>query len=307
MSSESEADRNPHGYDIAEWSGTYDRPHHDYPGGGPGVEDIPPRDRRLDAPSPSLPPRPQLMFDTGSAADTPPLLPPPRERSLVYFSGPPGVGKSTLMRHLTRYCVRHELTPNALGPARDLLYMPRPAAYYTSSSGAIELGRRRDNFSGTDALPMDAVVAAEKYMRGNGLAYSLILAEGDRLANRRFLVGARDAGFDVTLFHLHAPAPLLDARCRERGSTQSAGWRAGRETKAINLSAAIAAEQIRVVAVDARQPVEAVAAYCVQWAPVLRALLRPDAPESALECGPAGHTTPHRNCILRGTEQDPTS
>lgn len=39
---------NPHGYDIAEWSATYDAPHHLYPGGGTGYE--------ARQPGPPLPP-----------------------------------------------------------------------------------------------------------------------------------------------------------------------------------------------------------------------------------------------------------
>lgn len=209
--------------------------------------------------------------------------------SLVYLSGAPASGKSTLMARLTRYCVRHELTPNSIGPARDLLHLPRPAALTLASSAAIELGRRREAFSGTDALPMNAVIAAEQFISTSAKGYSLILGEGDRLANRRFLLGARDAGWDVTLIHLDAPAPVLDARCRDRGSTQSAGWRAGRETKAVNLATQMLSEGLRVhlfpthalhtSATTPADTIAAVSAAVVRTVPVLAALLPPDAPE----------------------------
>ena len=254
----SEAARNPHGYDIAEWSATYDLAHHEYPGGGTGYEEQP----------------------LGGEPYVPPLplpVPPVPRRSLVYLSGPPASGKSTLMAHLTRYCLRDPLITR--GPARDLLRLPRPAARALAMPTAIELGKRRITFSGTDALPMNAVVAAEQYMATNGRAHSLVLGEGDRLANRRFLIGSRTAGWDVTLVHLDALAPTLDARCRERGSTQTAGWRAGRETKAINLSTAMTAEGIRVVHMCTNCPLPEVAADIVGQVPVLAALFPPDAPE----------------------------
>ena len=207
-------------------------------------------------------------------------LPTIPRRSLVYVSGPPAAGKSTLIRHLTRYCPRHELAPTPRGPARDLLHLPRPAALTLYSAGAVELGRRRDTFSGTDALPMNAVVAAEQYMLTTAKAHALILGEGDRLANRRFLVGAKTAGWHVTLIHLDAPAPVLDARCRDRGSTQSAGWRAGRETKAANLATAMLAEGIDVCLLPTGAlPADRLSAAAVARVPVLAALLPPDAPE----------------------------
>ena len=92
----------------------------------------------------------------------------------------------------------------------------------------------------------------------------------------------------MTLIHLDAPAPVLDARCRDRGSTQSPGWRAGRETKAVNLATQLLAEGIRVhlfpthalhTAADPPDTAAAVSAAVVRTVPVLAALLPPDAPE----------------------------
>ncbi len=213
------------------------------------------------------------------SSDRLPLPPVPR-RSLVYLSGAPAAGKSTLMRHLTRYCPRLELSPSAHAPAREMLRLPTAAPVSLFSPHAVEIGRRREKFSGTDALPMNVVVAAEAYMERTARAFGLVLGEGDRLANRRFLVGSRDAGWHVTLIHLDAPAPILDARCRDRGSTQSAGWRAGRETKAANLATAMLAEGIDVCLFPtASLPPDRLAAAVVARVPVLAALLPPDAPE----------------------------
>lgn len=146
-------------------------------------------------------------------------------KTLLYLVGAPATGKSTLMAELTAGC--HRLPQP--GPVRhDLLAARRGVV------GA-ELGGIRFLFPGTDALPLNVSPAACQWV-GSGEAPALLLAEGDRLAHRKFLTAAADGGYRVALVHLQAPAELLGERCAERGSTQAEGWRRGRTTKCANLA-----------------------------------------------------------------------
>lgn len=200
-------------------------------------------------------------------AEAPRLVP---RRSVVYLSGPPGVGKSTLMAELTRHCPREPFTSPL---AHDILTLPRPARVELDMPSAVELGKRRDTFSGTDALAMNAVVAAEAYMALGGRAHSLVLGEGDRLANYRFVTGCRTRGWAVTLVHLDAPSQVLDERCAARGSTQNPIWRAGRVTKSRRLAEVIEGEGMPVVRLDGRNTPACLALDLLEAVPVLAALL----------------------------------
>lgn len=198
-------------------------------------------------------------------------------RTLVYLSGAPGAGKSTLMAHLTRHCGRTPITGII---AHDLLNLPIQAALPVGRyASAVELGRRRETFSGTDALSMSVLPQAEQYLARPGLARTLVLGEGDRLANMRFFTSARTLGWDLTVIHLNAPESLLDTRCAARGSTQSQTWRNGRYTKARNLVRTATEHGIPVVTLDARNDVPCLSTSAVEAVPALAALLPPNAPE----------------------------
>jgi len=171
---------------------------------------------------------------------------------LVYLSGEPGVGKSTLMRQLTAGLLRHSLPADDDAPARDLLLTPRSRRVL-----AVELGRARDAFSGTDALPSAVIAAAERYVR-DGRARDeapLLLAEGARLACRRFLTAAVAGGWQVTLVHLrgeHLAAERRATRAATLGRPpQNPAWVKGRRTAAANLARDAQAWGVRLVVVDA--------------------------------------------------------
>lgn len=148
---------------------------------------------------------------------------------LLYLIGEPGIGKTTAMAAFTkRWSVLGELSD----PGRVLLADGRGAIE------AVELGRRRPGgFSGTDALAMNAITGAEQYLL-TGQAHAetpLLLAEGARLANRRFLSAAVATGWKTHLVYLHGP-DLAAQRRAQRGTGQNEAWVRGAATRARRLA-----------------------------------------------------------------------
>jgi hypothetical protein len=172
---------------------------------------------------------------------------------LVYVIGEPGVGKSTAMRMATEGLQRAPI-PGA--PVREVLLHP-----VTAVVAGIELGRRRPGgFSGTDALPMNAVVAAEEYLVSGRAADEtrLLLGEGARLGNRRFLAAAADAGWAVNLVTVIGPETAIRRR-QARGTHQNPAWVKGAATSAARL-ASNPPPRVRVHYVDAEHRPEALIA-----------------------------------------------
>ena len=156
----------------------------------------------------------------------------------LYIIGEPGVGKSTLVEHLTRDLPFEETDS------------PFPMRVY--DCGVTELGRRRPEFSGTDALGMAVQPKVEAYLEG--MKPGLLLAEGDRLANEKFFVALQRFGYQLHVVALIGMGAAAKRRL-ERGSKQDVSWLRGRQTKVRNLI-----ESWATAGLDATQPVEELAA-----------------------------------------------
>lgn len=151
------------------------------------------------------------------------------EPQFVYVVGQPGAGKSTLMARLTEPFERlswHEHTV-----PHDQLLHPETGAIV----GA-EIGKRRELFSGTDALASAIIDKAAPWIVNT--PYPLVLAEGARLANRRFMDAVLLGGYQLTLVLLdHDDADTWRLqRSKLIGRVQNQGWVTGRRTASVNVA-----------------------------------------------------------------------
>jgi P-loop Nucleotide Kinase3 len=156
-----------------------------------------------------------------------------RPPTLVYVIGEPGVGKTTAMRSATTGLARTIIPARFGGVTREVLVNPNSLGVV-----GVELGFRRDGgFSGTDSLAMNAVVGACAYLTSGRAEQEshLILGEGARLGNNRFLSAAVHAGWAVRLVHILG-AEVAAARRQARGSKQNESWVKGSATRAARLS-----------------------------------------------------------------------
>ena len=146
---------------------------------------------------------------------------------LVYVVGYPGCGKTTAMR-------------GALWSI-DKEVERKPFAHTIYPSGLVELGCDKDIYGGTDALPMNVQPTVTKWMKDVDIP--VIVAEGDRLANRKFFEDAceydkmNQMSYSRYLCFVHIKCPELTARKRawERGSRFNESWLKGRISKVDNL------------------------------------------------------------------------
>lgn len=146
---------------------------------------------------------------------------------VIYVVGAPGSGKTTA-------------TASALARlgwgSPEQRETPIPHMDYGLSR--IQLGRQRDNgFAGTDALGMAINPRAVEFIKTSPA--EIVVAEGDRLANRAFLDAASETG-SLTLVWIDTAPNLAIPRARERAAIlgvepQNVTWWKGRYTKVARL------------------------------------------------------------------------
>lgn len=151
---------------------------------------------------------------------------------VILIAGEPATGKTTLV------C-------KAFEPEK----MPHRFAFGRlrgHSNGQIFVGGIYDGslFQGTDKLSMSVQpdVVSFVHNRSNATALSsegklacVLVMEGDRVANAKFLAAMKDIPVQTHLIILRAPYEELEARHKSRGDQQTEKWLASRRTKVENL------------------------------------------------------------------------
>jgi hypothetical protein len=153
------------------------------------------------------------------------------DRHLLYIVGEPASGKSRLIEALTKGI-------DSIDVEHGLI---RYRALQTEPT-VIELGSRRENFSGTDALAMNVQPEMQRWLTKPIGSY--VIGEGDRLANVKFFRAMQDAGWLLHVACLEASPLTLAQRRSSRAflmgvPEQSETWVKGRQTKLRNLMHAL--------------------------------------------------------------------
>lgn len=147
----------------------------------------------------------------------------------IYLIGAPGVGKTTLMNNLIADWTITGFSKDPVGQTQYRLPDQRTAT---------QLGVAKPPFGGTDTLSYTAINKLLEWLP----ATNILIAEGDRLANPRYLSYLQQ-NTKLNLFYLQAPQITLNDRRTARATKhnlpmQNPTWANGRHTKHQNIAKA---------------------------------------------------------------------
>lgn len=144
---------------------------------------------------------------------------------VLFIVGPPGVGKTTLVRALFA----------TLDPLEAKYLVDKPK--WTVAPGICAAGHYKgDTFDGADTVPYNGVNQCLDFWTKNLSTIPLTIFDGDRFSFPACFDFFKAKGHPVRVAHISAPPEVLAERRRSRGSKQNPSWMKGRETKALRFA-----------------------------------------------------------------------
>jgi hypothetical protein len=167
--------------------------------------------------------------------------------TVLFVVGPPGVGKTTLVRRLLN-------TPSTLieSPKWTVGEDVCAAGHYSGGT-----------FDGADTVPYNGVQLALAYWESCLTDRSLTIFDGDRFSHAGTIAWFNARGVEPVCLALTAPDDALAARRAARGSKQNPSWMKGRVTKAARFADSFPTP--RVLRLDAGNSTESLEVSLREW------------------------------------------